>query len=372
MTDPPRNAAPPPPPLELVWERLAPLRAYTVPPEAPPVKLDANESPWPLPPESREQLARTLAAVDLHRYPDPRASALREALCARIGGRPDELILGSGSDEIIALLMTTLGRPPGGRSRAAVLYPEPTFVMFGLGARVHGLDPVPVPLGAQWQLDLPAMLGAVEREQPNLIFLASPNNPTGNAFDEASLRALVESAPGSLVVIDEAYAPFSGRTFGAWRARHPNLAVLGTLSKIGFAAARVGWIRMHPELAQEVDKARQPFNLNTLSQETARLALTELWPTLEDQIAAVVRERARLARALAEVPGLRVWPSDANFLLVQVREGDAGELARALRERHVGVRHFGEAHGPLAGHVRITVGTPQENRRLLDALGALR
>ncbi|MFW6067569.1 MAG: histidinol-phosphate transaminase [Myxococcota bacterium] len=360
------------PPLELVREQLAPLEAYAVPPTSPPVKLDANESPWPLEGEAREAIARALAAVELHRYPDPRATALREALCARLGSTPEELVLGSGSDEVIALMATALGRPPRGRDRAAVLYPEPTFVMFGLTARVHGLDAVGVPLGPSWELDLPAMLAAVERERPNLIFLASPNNPTGNAFDEGAVRAILETAPGSLVVVDEAYAPFSGRSLHGWRARYGNLALLGTLSKVGFAAARVGWVRMHPELAREVDKVRQPFNLNGLSQRVAEQVLGPLWPLVERQVGSVARERAVLAEALDALEGLRVWPSDANFLLVEVQEGNAGELARALRERGVAVRAFGRAAGRLAGHIRVTVGTPEENGRLLEALRALR
>jgi histidinol-phosphate aminotransferase len=359
------------PPVDLVWEHLGPMHAYRVPPEAPPVKLDANESPFPWPADARKRIGRAVAEIDLHRYPDPQAQALRQALCARLGGSPDELVLGSGSDEVIALLMTALGRPPGGRDRAAVLYAEPTFVMFGMTARVHRLEPVGVPLGPRWELDRHAMLAAAAREQPNLIFLASPNNPTGNAFDPDVIGDLVEAAPRSLVVIDEAYAPFSGRSLRHLRARHPNVAVLGTLSKIGFAAARLGWVQLHPALAHEVDKARQPFNLNAASQAVGRLALTELWPLVEDHVRQVVEERARLAAALASLPGLTVWPSDANFLLVQVLGADAGGWAAALRQRGVAVRHFGEGARRLAGHLRITVGTPEENDRLLDELTRL-
>jgi histidinol-phosphate aminotransferase len=356
------------PPLSRLWDHLAPVRAYTVPPEAPPVKLDANELPHALPPEARRRLGEALAGIDLHRYPDARAQALRDALCARLGGTPGELVLGSGSDEVIALLMTALGRPPAGRARAAVLYPEPTFVMFGISARVHGLDPVGVPLGPRWELDVSAMSAAIAREQPNLIFLASPNNPTGNAFEASAIEQLVEAAPDSLVVLDEAYVAFADRSLRDLRHRHPNVAVLGTLSKIGFAAARIGWAQLHPDLAQEVDKARQPFNLNALSQAVGHLALTELWPVVQDHIRHVNRERDRLASALAAVPQLSVWPSNANFLLVKVREGDAGALAATLRGDGVAVRSFGDAAGPLAGHLRITVGTPEENDRLLDAL----
>lgn len=368
MTDPSPHG---PPPLPRVWERLSPVRPYTVPPDPPPVKLDANELPFPLPPEARAQVARAVSEVDLHRYPDGRATRLREALCARLGGQPEELVLGSGSDEVIALLMTALGRPPEGRARAAVIHPTPTFVMFGITAQVHGLDPVAVPLDDHWRLDGPAMREAVARVDPNLVFLASPNNPTGNAFDAEAVRAVVEAAPTSLVVIDEAYVAFADGSLRDLRRHHPNVAVLGTLSKIGFAAARLGWAQLHPDLAHAVDKVRQPFNLNALSQTVGHLALTELWPLVEAQVQQVTQERARLAQALSRIPGLAVWPSEANFLLVRVREGDAGHLAATLRQEGVGVRHFGDDAGRLAGHIRVTVGTPRENDRLLDALHRL-
>jgi histidinol-phosphate aminotransferase len=359
------------PPLDLVWKRLAPLRAYSVPPVAPPVKLDANESPFPLPAEAQERLARALSSVELHRYPDPRATALREALCARLGGHPGELVLGSGSDEVIALLMTALGRPPAGAPQATVLFPEPTFVMFGITARVHGLSPVAVPLGPRWELDVEAMCEAITRSRPNLVFLASPNNPTGNAFDEGAVRAVVAAAEGSLVVVDEAYGAFSGKTLRGLRERYAHVAVLGTLSKIGLAAARVGWIQMHPDLVREVDKVRQPFNLNGLSQAAAVLALTDLWPMVEDQVRQVVEGRSQLEAALDALPGLSVWPSDANFLLIRVDGARAAAWAAALRQAGIAVRHFGEGAGRLAGHIRVTVGTPEENRRLVEELASL-
>lgn len=350
------------PPLERIRPALGPMSAYH-PPSAPPVKLDANESPWPLPAEARALVAAAVADVPLHRYPDVRADELRAAIAARYGGAPDELVIGAGSDEVIAILMLACARPG-----AVALFPEPTFVMYRVSATTHGLTPVGVPLRDDWSLDVDAMVAAIEARSPALVFLATPNNPTGNAFDERDVRTILAAAPGSIVVIDEAYQAFAGRSLAHLCEEHPNAAALGTLSKIGLAAARVGWARMHRALAHEVDKARQPYNLNALSQRLACLALGDLAPVLERHVAAIVAERARLAAALGAFDALTVFPSQANFLWVRV-DGDAGALCDALRGDGVGVRAFGgDASG--AGHVRVTVGTPGEDDRLLAALPA--
>jgi histidinol-phosphate aminotransferase len=237
--------------------------------------------------------------------------------------------------------------------------------MFAINARVHGLSPVEVPLDARFALDTEAMLRAIAEHRPNLVFLATPNNPTGNAFDDDAIESIVRAAPDALVVIDEAYAAFAGRSLGSSCDRHDNVAVLGTLSKVGLAAARVGWARLHPALAAEVDKVRQPYNLNRLSETGAALALTEIAPVLDAQIADIVRARDALGTALAAVPGLTVHPSRANFFLVRV-DGDAAAFAARLAARGVGVRAFGDPL--LSGCVRITVGTPDENAALLRAL----
>ena len=351
--------------LDLVRPELRPLTAYVTPAEHGAIKLDANESPWPLPEDARQLVARTLASVDLHRYPDPRATELRRKLAERTLGHPDDLVIGSGSDEVIALLMTALTAPRGERQRAAVLFPDPTFVMFRITALAHGLAPVAVPLDARFQLDVDAMRAAIETHTPNLVLLATPNNPTGNAFRDEDLRVLIESDPAALFVIDEAYGPFAGRTLASWCDQYDNVALLGTLSKVGLAAARVGWCRLPRALATEVDKARQPYNLNALSQAVALLALDELAGVLDEHVRRVVAERTRLLAALAKRPGLVTHPSDANFVLVR-HEGAIGTLAAALESDGIAVKHW--ASGPLAGHARITVGTPAENDRLLEAL----
>jgi len=357
--------------LPLVKAGLAPLHAYKAFAKAFPAKLDANESPWPLPAEARARIAELLSQIDYNRYPDAGAHALREALARRLGvADPEALVLGVGSDEVLAMLMRCLSQPKPGRARAAVLYPEPSFVMYGMRAIIEDCEPVPVALDAHFQLDMGRMAEAIERTRPNLVFFATPNNPTGNCFRREDIERCIELAPDALVIIDEAYGAFAGKSLSALAARYPNVAMMGTLSKIGFAAARVGWAALPRRLADEVEKTRQPYNLNSLSQAVATLALTELWPTLEAQVAAICEERTRLARELAQFPALTVFPSDANFFLVRCAS-DALGLAAALLEHGVSVRAFRDESGPLAGHLRITVGTAAENDRLIAALRTL-
>ena len=346
---------------------LEELSAYRVPPVPPEVKLDANESPWSLPGEAWESILSAVRRIELHRYPDGRATRLREALATRIGGAPDEYVLGSGSDEVISLLATAMSKPRPGKERPAVLFPEPTFAMYGMTSRAHGWRTVGVPLDDQWDLDVDAMAKALEREQPNVAYYASPNNPTGNCFSQDRLEKLILGFPDTLHVVDEAYGGFSRESLADRCVQYPQCAVLGTLSKIGLAALRVGWVRLDEALAHELEKVRQPFNLNTLSQEIATLAFTDLAPTLQAHVAAIVAERQRLAEELARHSSLRCFPSDANFLLARY-DGDVAELCEDLLSREIAVRRFSHGDTRLAECIRITVGTPEENHRLVTAL----
>jgi histidinol-phosphate aminotransferase len=350
---------------DLVGRRLAPLRAYA-PKPAPRIKLDANESPWPLPEDARRALAEKLAALPLNRYPDPRATRLRELLVDRVGGAPDDLVVGAGSDEVICILMNALGQPRESRREAVTLSVEPSFVMYRHNAVVCGHRYVGVPLRSDFTLDVEPVCETLAAEQPNLVFLATPNNPTGNAFADDAIAAVVEHAPSSLVVIDEAYGAFAGRSLRHLCDEHGNVALMGTLSKVGLAAARVGYCRLPASIAADVDKVRQPFNLSSLALAAAELALTDLSPILDAQVSKIVSERERLAAALAARDELEPLPSQANFILVRVR-GDAVALAERLREREIAVRVFANAPA-LAGCVRITIGTPEENDALLAAL----
>jgi histidinol-phosphate aminotransferase len=246
--------------------------------------------------------------------------------------------------------------------------PSPTFVMYRVTARGHGLKPLEVPLDATWDLDVAAMKRALDFMPPNLVYVASPNNPTGNRVSQDRLEALCDAAPDALVVLDEAYVDYaSGGSLRALRDRHPNLGVLRTLSKVGFAALRVGWLEAEPELVRELDKVRQPFNLSATSQAAARAVLDDAWDHVTAATARVVREREVVTSALAALPGVEVTPSDANFVWVKTPR-PAGEVHAALAARGVLVRSFHAIGGRLACQLRITIGRPEENARMLDAL----
>ena len=351
----------------LLRPELAQLSPYRAPPARPEVRLDANESPFPLPPEARVRIAAVLHTTEMHRYPDGRATRLREALARGLGGSADEYVLGAGSDELIASLATAMSKPREGANRPVVLVPEPTFVMYAMTSQVHGWEPLGVPLDEDWDLDTDAMAAAMERTQPNLVYYAIPNNPTGNCFSRDKVESLVDAFPDTLHVIDEAYGAYSGQSFATFAEERPHCALLWTLSKVGFAGIRVGWVRIHESLSAELDKVRQPFNLNTTSQIIATLALTELAPLLEEQITSIVAERERLGGELSRYEALRCYPSAANFLLVRYA-GDVPALCDALLEREIAVRQFSSGDSRLRSCVRITIGTPEENGRLVQAL----
>jgi histidinol-phosphate aminotransferase len=354
---------------ECLRPELADLAAYA--PSIPAgvrVRLDANEAPPPASPAIRDAVASAVARVPLERYPDPRGLELKEAIAARTGAPASSLVVGTGSDEIIALIATAFARPRGRMSHATVVVPTPTFVMYRITTRAHGLRTVEVPLDAAWDLDVAAMLKAVELLQPNVVFVASPNNPTGNRMSRDRLETVVEAAQGALVVIDEAYVDYArAGSLRALRERYGNVAILRTLSKLGLAALRVGWIEAEETVVGALDKVRQPFNMAATSQAAAAAVLRDAWEPLREHVAFVVAERERVAGAVASMRGVRALPSEANFLWLET-DAPAKGVHEALLARGVLVRSFHGAGGRLARHLRVTVGTRDENDALLAAL----
>jgi histidinol-phosphate aminotransferase len=365
----------------LLRPELAELAAYVpVEPPGATVRLDANEAPAHPSPVIREVVARAIARTALERYPDARARELKARIAERTGARPDELIVGSGSDEIISLCLAALSRPrsravsdprgassiPGALPQAVVLAPTPTFVMYRVSARAQGLKIVEVPLDAAWDLDVASMRRAMQMLRPNIVFVASPNNPTGNRMSDDRLAALLESAPDALVVVDEAYADYAGESLRGWRARFPNLGILRTLSKVGLAALRVGWLEVDETLAREIDKVRQPFNVSATSQAAAAAVLAEAWSEIRAHVEAIVGQREHVAQAVGVLPGCEVTPSQANFLWVKTPR-PAAAMHQALLSRGILVRSFHAAAGRLADRLRVTIGTPAENDRFIEA-----
>lgn len=342
------------------------LGAYHVPPAGGLLKLDAMESPYRWPPEVVAAWCARLAQVELNRYPPPNPPALCAALARHFGVPPGaQLLLGNGSDELLQLIALCLARPG-----ATALLPVPTFSMYRPIAIAAGLNVVEVPLRADFGLDLPAMQAAIRQHQPAVIFLASPNNPTAIAYGPADLAALLDASPG-LVVVDEAYAPFATDSVLPWLRERPNLVVLRTLSKMGLAALRLGFLAAHPHWGAAFDRARLPYNIGTLPLVTAAFAL-EHGALLARHVAAIRAERQRLLAALAVLPGVQVVPSVANFVLLRMPAGQGQAIAGRLLCAGILVKDLSANPPPLTDCLRVTVGAPAENDTFLGALaGAL-
>lgn len=344
-----------------VREEIRALRAYHVPPAEGLVKLDAMENPYRLPPALAKELGEHLAGVAINRYPDPAAAGLHGAL-RRSMGVPEglEMILGNGSDEILQMMAVALAKPG-----ATMLALEPSFVMYRMSAIAAGMGYAGVSLGADFSLDLPATLAAVERIRPALTWIAYPNNPTGNLFPRLAILEIVKASPG-LVAVDEAYYAFSGgATLLDEVGAHPNLVLVRTVSKLGLAGLRVGMAIGPRDWMGELDKVRLPYNVNVLSAAAAQFVLAH-HDVLEEQTHAIVRDRARLEAGLDRVAGVRRFPSAANFVLARVP--DAPRAFEGLRSRGILVKNLHGAHPLLEHCLRFTVGTPDENQRLLEAL----
>jgi len=331
------------------------------------IRLDANEAPPLFGPEVGARLAEAFARVRLDRYPDATSGELRTAVAARLGVEPEEVLLGVGSDEIITFLMTAFARPRRGSEPPAILTTTPTFVMYRLSARLRGQRVVEVPLDAEWDLAEESLLRGIDMSEPHLIFIASPNNPTGTMATRSRLERVIEAAEGSLVVIDEAYVNYAERDQLELFRRYDNVVILRTLSKIGFAALRVGWLVGPKKLVAALDKVRPPYNMNGVSQALATVVVRDLWQDVTHLIDRVKGERARLAAELGTLAALDVTPSEANFVWVKT-DRPAQEVFEALSARGVLVRSFHTSGGRLARQLRITVGTSDENDELTQCL----
>lgn len=338
------------------------LSAYHVADASNYIKLDAMENPYPWPQDVQQAWLAHLQDCPLNRYPDPEAKALADVL-RQTNGIPDQsaLLLGNGSDEIIQILLMALP------TNATVVAPEPSFVMYRQIAKSLGLDYQGLPLLADsFALDLPAMLDAIERYQPALIFLAYPNNPTGNLFDRQAIKTILAATSG-LVVIDEAYAPFADDSFISDLSEHANLLVMRTVSKLGLAGLRLGYLAGAPEILQQLNKIRLPYNINCLTQSTAQFALQH-GVFLLKQTEAIRQQRSLVADALAAMPGIALYPSAANFLMLKTLSQSADTVFVRLKQQGVLIKNLSPQGGLLTNCLRVTIGTPEENQAFLQAL----
>ena len=338
------------------------MHGYAVQPSAGMVKLDTMENPFRLPQPLRDELGKRLAEVALNRYPAERGDVLRARL-AEYARMPDgcDIMLGNGSDELISLIAMACDVPGN-----TVLAPVPGFVMYQMSAKLQGLNFVGVPTTETFELDLPAMLAAVREHRPGIVYLAYPNNPTANLWDDAAVDAIIEAAPG-LVVMDEAYQPFAARDSMERLKRREHVLLMRTMSKFGLAGVRIGYLIGRKALIAEFDKLRPPFNISVLNCETALFALDHA-DEYARQAAVIRSERDRLLSLLADLPGVTPFPSQANMILARVP--DSKRAFEGMKARGVLVKNVAFLHPLLANCVRLTVGTPEENVKMMDALKA--
>lgn len=350
--------------LDTIKTRVRQLRPYSLKAEQTRVKLNQNENPWDAPLEIKQETLRRISDRAWSRYPDFVPQRLHERLAEFSGWKPEGIIAGNGSNELIqALLMVTIG------AGKRVLMSEPTFALYRQITTVLDGEVVSVPLTPELTYDMKALSIAVTSANPDVMIVCSPNNPTGCVLDQADLVSVLEASRG-LVVVDEAYFEFSGQTVVPLLEQHANLVVLRTFSKaMAMAALRVGYLLAAPELVREVAKAVLPYNLNAISQTAAEVAIHMYGSKLQPLVRAICAERDRLYRELSGIPGLAPGRSWGNFIVV--RSGiDPGQVFAQLLKRDILIRDV-SGYPMLSDYFRISVGTPEENDLLLSALSEI-
>jgi len=347
-------------PERLLRQDILSLHAYHVQPSPGMIKLDAMENPYSLPESVRAEVAQAVANAAINRYPDAAAQSLKKSIKEASGLAPEmEVLLGNGSDEIIQLLAMAVAKPG-----ATLMSVEPSFVMYKMIATFTGMNYLGVPLTEDFQLDLPAMLKAIKQHQPALIFLAYPNNPTGNLFEASAIEQIIEEAQG-LVVVDEAYYAFANASFIPMLTRYPNLLVMRTFSKLGMAGLRLGFMVGSKIWLSQFEKLRLPYNVGVLTQRVVE-KLLQHHDVLLRQAEQIKQDRAWLHERLVGVADVRPYVSDANFILFRVMHAD--KIFQELKKRGVLIKNLSKSHPLLVDCLRVTVGTPQENEQFIRAL----
>ena len=341
------------------------MHAYAIQDSRGRVKLDAMENPFRLPEALQRELGDRLGRVAINRYPVGCVCDVIAALSTYVKLPAGcKLMLGNGSDELISLLAMACDLPG-----ASILAPVPGFVMYEMSAKLQGLRFVGVTLTPRFELDEAAMLAAIEAHSPAITYIAYPNNPTANLFDEGAVERIVAAvgAQSGLVVLDEAYQPFSSRTWMDRAGTLPHVLVMRTLSKFGLAGVRLGYMAGQAALVDEIDKVRPPYNISALNAEATLFALAHA-DEFARQAALLRSEREHLQVVLRETPGVEPFPSEANMILVRV--GDSAAVFAGMKQRGVLVKNVASMHPLLANCMRLTVGTKEENALMIDALRA--
>jgi len=345
--------------MQLVKEKVQSLKAYHVENIDCEIKLHANENSFPLPPEILKQFEEVFKSTELNRYPDPDCGSLKQTLAKRLDVAPENLAIGNGSDELIQILLQIFCD-----AGETVSFPDPTFAIYSIIAQGMGLKSQTHPLDDQWDFKAEPFLETLEASQARIAFLSYPNNPTGNCFSALEVQKVIENFSG-IVVLDEAYHDFAGKSFLSELQKHNNLVILRSLSKIGLAALRVGYAVADPVIIDQIDKIRLPYNSNTLSQRLTERLLNHFAP-VQKQLDALLKERESMVRELSKFKSLKVFPSDANFVLFRVEE-DASALFKQLMESGILIRDLSN-HPRLKNCLRVTIGTPDENKAFLKKM----
>jgi len=345
--------------MQLVKQKVQSLKAYHVENIECEIKLHANENSFPPPPEILKQFEAVFKSTELNRYPDPDCGPLKQTLAKRLKVAPENLAIGNGSDELIQILLQVfcdLGETVG--------FPDPTFAMYSIIAQGMGLKSKTHPLDDQWDFKAEPFLETMAASQARIAFLSYPNNPTGNCFSAPEVQKVIENFSG-IVVLDEAYHDFAGKSFLSELPKHNNLVILRSLSKIGLAALRVGYAVADPLIIDQIDKIRLPYNSNALSQKLTDRLLNHFAP-VQKQLDALIKARDGMIRELSKFKSLKVFPSDANFVLFRV-EQDPGAIFKQLMESGILIRDL-SGHPRLKNCLRVTIGTPDENKAFLEKM----
>lgn len=340
----------------LVRPQVRNLAAYHVDETPVRIKLDAMENPFPLPDAMRREIAAVVRDTKINLYPDPSAKSLKKAIASMWRMKPEQMILGNGSDELIQAIILAFGGP--------VLVPAPTFAMYEITSRALAQNVVTIPLGDGFDLDADLMLTMAKKKKAKAIFLACPNNPTGNRFSDKEIRKILEQADAA-VVIDEAYFSFSNKTWLPNLKKYPNMIILRTLSKIGFAGLRIGVLTASQNIVDELNKIRLPYNINTLSQAVGVTALKHN-DIISRQISLLISEREKLYNALSALPGVAAYPSETNFIMIRTAT-DASAIHNKLKRAGILIKNLNKP-GPLKNCLRVTIGTPEENKTFITIL----
>jgi histidinol-phosphate aminotransferase len=343
----------------LVRTNIKGLKAYQVENLDEGTKLHANENPYPPSPELLDTIFRRLDKLELNRYPDPDCRNLKKAIANKTGVLTEQIIIGNGSDELIQYLMQVLCN-----EGETIAFPDPTFAMYGITAKCLGLKPVSFPLNDNWDFEAKPVLETLAAHKARMFFISYPNNPTGNCFSEKEIQQIIEQFEG-IVVLDEAYQDFSGKTFLKQMEKHNNLVILRSLSKIGLAGLRVGYGIFPALLAEQINKVRLPYNSNTISQWVATELLNN-FTTVQNQILSILDERDRLMDELSKISSITAYPSNSNFILFK-HSKDGAQVFNTLKGSGILLRNL-SSHPRLKDCLRVTIGTKQENDLFLNQL----